>query len=82
MYGIILHYTQVGRDDGPAPPVGRLAPRCKEVWAAATLPSGRCEGQQPPKEIPAFCNEACMFVMICDFVTYKKVLGQQNRLTP
>ena len=39
-YIIILYYTQVGPGDRPAPPGGRPAPRCREVWEAATPPSG------------------------------------------
>ena len=48
LYYTILFYAQVGPDDRPAPPGGRLAPRCRRVWGAATLP------RWPPKETPVF----------------------------
>ena len=44
---IIVHYTQVGPGDRPAPPGGRPIPRCKGVWESATPPSGGNEGQRP-----------------------------------
>ena len=54
MYSIILYYTQVGPGDRPAPPSGRRAPRCREVWGAATPPSGRSGGQRSPGNIRVF----------------------------
>ena len=47
MFYIILYYTEVG-------PGGRTAPRCREVWGAATLPRGRSEGQRPQGNLGFF----------------------------
>ena len=44
---IVLYDTQVGPGDRPAPPSGRPAPGCREVWGAATPPSGGSDGQSP-----------------------------------
>ena len=56
MCKIILYYTQVGPGDRPAPPGGRLAPRCRGVWGAATPPSGGSSGQSPPGSLNYAAN--------------------------
>ena len=59
MYTITQYYTKplhVGPGDRPAPPCGRLAPRCRGVWEAATPPRGGSWRQSPPGSLNDSAN--------------------------
>ena len=62
MYSIIQYYTiitQVTPGDRPAPPGGRPAPKCSEVWGAATPPSGGSGRQSSPGSLDYSANRMC-----------------------
>ena len=57
MYSIIQYYTipkSAPATARPGPPGGRPAPRCREVWGAATPPSGGAGRQRTPGNILVF----------------------------